>query len=198
MKKRFVLLFAVLLLFVGHANAQLTTNASINVTVNVQMNSSILLSESGGSLIINPTNGQSNSVTFTTIWNLGPTNSITLYSWFSNPTSALSASAGASNIPSSAVAATFTSVNGNPGVVSAGSGSPCNQVVGVGNGVVDGAACQPSLLAGPGSQGLGTTGGTIGTTGTATTTYSLALLNYPFKVAAGSFTGVLNVAVISL
>lgn len=187
-----IVVLAVAVMLTSNANAQLTTQANIAVNVDVSINSSISLAESGA-LTFNTTTGVTNNITFTTQWNLGPTQTITLYSWFSNPSQALTA--GSNSIPSAAISATFLSVNGQ-GNVSSGNNQPCNQAPGVGFGVVDGASCQPSQVA---VVGQGTGNGTANTSGTATTTYSLAMPNYAgLRLGAGNYSGVLNVVVLAI
>src|SRR5260370_28877493 len=98
--KKFFTVAALLALLVPGAFAQLQSSATVPVTVQVSIQNSISLSESGGSLTIDPTTGVSNSVTFSATLNLNPgVNSVALYTWFSNATSALAA--GSTNIPSS-------------------------------------------------------------------------------------------------
>jgi hypothetical protein len=185
-----VALLVGLLLFIPNANAQLTTSTTVGITVNVSISSTISLSEVG-TLTINPATGVSNNVTFNTTWNLGPTSSVTLYTWFSNPASALSA--GASNIPSSALSATFSVP-----ATSSGSGQPCNQSPAVGNGVTDGSACQAALLASVGSGGVSMGSNNIQTSPVAAT-YSLSILNYQaLRLPAGNFSGVLNALVLAV
>jgi hypothetical protein len=192
MKKATLILFGLLLLLLpSSAFAQLTTASSINVSVSVTVSSSISLSQSGGTLTFNNTSGQTNAITFTSSWSLGPTSQLHLYTWFSSPTSALST--GPSNIPASSIAATFTT----PGT--SGSGTPCTQAPGAGSGVVDGAACQPiDMSRGADGPQLNPAGNNIGSMNI---TYSLAFLNYSTlqtSIAAGVYTGTLNALVISI
>lgn len=184
------ILFALAVLIVPNANAQLTTSASIAVTVNVSVNSSISLTQTGGSLTFDPATGKTNNITFNVAYNLGPTNNITLYTYFSNPASALSA--GPSHIPASAVSSTFTNA------VSSGTSQPCTQAPAVGNGVVDGASCQSITIANVGSGTANPTGTNVQVT-PFPTTYSLSILNYAaLKLPAGNFSGVLNAVVLAV
>lgn len=192
MKKVLQIAIAVLFALVvltSNANAQLTTQANIAVTVDVSVNSTISLTQTGGSLTFDPATGKTNNIVFNVTYNLGPTSTITLYTWFANPASALSA--GSSNIPASAVSATFSSLLG------AGAGVPCTAAPGVGNGVVDGAACQ-SILIGNVGNGLNPSGNNAIVT-PVSTTYSLSVLNYAaLKLPAGNFSGVLNAMVLAV
>ncbi len=191
MKKFSALLIAALVLFVPGANAQLATGSSISVSVVVNVTSSITLSTSGGSLNFDGTTGTTNNIAFATSWSLGPTTSIKLYTWFSSPTAALST--GPANIPASQIAATFQS----PGT--SGSGTPCNQAFGVGNGVIDGASCSV-IDVGRGSDGS-TPNPAGNNNGSANVTYSLSILNFPtYKttIGAGAYTGTLSAIVISI
>jgi hypothetical protein len=191
MRKIASLLLALLLLVLpGSASAQLTTSSSINVSVNVTVTSSITLTQTGGSLVFDPNTGATNNITFSASWSLGPTSSIQLYTWFTSPTSALST--GPSNIPASQIASTWTSTD------SSGSGLVCTAAPGVGNGVVDGAACNPILLANAGNLDVNPTGNNIGSRNT---TFSLSILNfgaYKSTIAAGVYRGQLQAVVISV
>ena len=174
----------------GSAFAQLTTASSINVSVNVTVTSSISLSAAGGTLVFDGTTGNTNNITFSASWSLGPTSTLNLYTWFSSPTAALST--GPSNIPASQLAASFS----NSGTT--GSGTPCNQSFGVGNGVVDGASCSViDLSRNSGGPVLNPTGNNVGSLNT---TYSLSILNFStFKstIGAGIYTGTLNALILS-
>jgi hypothetical protein len=182
--KKFSIVVALLLLLVPGAFAQLQSSTTVPVTVQVTVQNSISLSESGGSLTIDPTTGVSNSVTFSAIVNLNPgANTVTLYTWFSNAASALAA--GSANIPSSSVQAIYNS----PGVTS-GSGF-CNTSPAVGNSVVDGAACPAIVLMNAGAF-LGPV-----TSGTFTSTYSLAVPSHA-SLPAGNFSGTLNALVLAV
>lgn len=184
MKKVFIVV-ALLAILVPGAFAQLQSSTTVPVTVQVAISNTISLSESGGSLTLNPTSGASNSITFTAGVNLNPgVNSVTLYTWFSSAASALSA--GPTNIPSSAVQATFSSP------LTSGSGF-CNTSPAVGNGVVDGAACPAIVL-----NNFGNNGGPIGG-GTYVTTYSLSIPNIAsLRLPAGNFSGTLNALVLAI
>src|SRR5438105_11200237 len=102
--KKILIVVAVLMLLVPGAFAQLQSSTTVPVTVQVAISSTISLTESGGSLTIDPTTGVSNQVTFSATVNLNPgASTVTLYTWFSTAASALSA--GSTNISSSAVQA---------------------------------------------------------------------------------------------
>src|SRR2546430_1827713 len=106
--KKILIAVAVLTLLVPGAFAQLQSSATVPVTVQVSISSTISLTETGGSLTINPATGISNQVTFSATLNLNPgVSAVTLYTWFSSPTAALSA--GSTNIASSAIQATSSS-----------------------------------------------------------------------------------------
>jgi hypothetical protein len=191
MKKAALILFGLLLLLMpGNAFAQLTTSSSISVNVNVTVSSSITLTQTGGNLVFSPATGLTNQITFSASWSLGPTSSISLYTWFSSPTAALST--GPANIPASQIASTWNSTDSN------GSQLVCNTSPGVGNGVIDGASCNPILLASAGNLDLTTVGNNIGSRNT---TFSLSILNfaaYKPTIAAGVYTGTLNALVLSI
>jgi len=194
MKKLASLLLGLLLLVLpGTASAaQLTTSSSINVSVAVTVTSTITLTQTGGSLVFDPNTGATNQITFNASWSLGPTSNISLYTWFSSPTAALST--GPANIPASQIAATWNNAD------DIGSQTVCTATPGVGNGVVDGAVCgHPGiLLASAGNLDLTTVGNNIGSRNT---TFSLSILNfatYKPTIAAGVYTGTLNAVVISL
>ena len=181
--KKILIVVAVLMLLVPGAFAQLQSSTTVPVTVQVAISSTISLTESGGSLTIDPTTGVSNQVTFSATVNLNPgASTVTLYTWFSNAASALSA--GSTNVPSSAIQASYSSV------ATSGNGF-CNASPAVGNGVVDGAACPAINLTNTGVNGGPISGGTF------TATYSLAVPSHA-SLPAGNFSGVLNALVLSL
>jgi len=185
-KKVFKLSFiavALLLLLVPDAFAQLQSSTTVPVTVQVAISNTISLTETGGSLTINPTTGVSNQITFSATLNLNPgASTVTLYTWFTSPTAALSA--GTTNIPSSAVQATYTST------VTGGTGF-CNASPAVGNGVVDGAACPAIVLNNSVNNGGPISGGT------ASATFSLAVPSHA-SLPAGNFSGTLNALVLAV
>jgi hypothetical protein len=180
--------------FAPKASAQLNATGSLNVTVTVQQQSTIALSESGA-LTFDPVSGQTGNVTFNVKWNIGPVNNVNMYTYFSNAASALSATGG-SAIPSSDISATFS------GGVSTSLGKPCNQSYGVGNGVVDGASCEVLNVASTGNSTVSnTTPNNNFPSGGMNVTYSLSLLNYSgngLKLPAGSYTGTLNAVVLAI
>lgn len=192
MRKLTTLLAAVLLLFAPVVDAQLLSSTNIAVTVTVSSVNTVTLSVSGGPLTFDSTTGATGNVTFNTTYNLdGTASNITLYTWFSTPSAALSTTGG--GITSSSISATFTPVNGNFG--SSGSGQPCNQSPAV-SGVTPGGACQGALLINQSQNGGAITnsgGGGLGTT------YSLSIVGYSglgggstLHLTAGSYTGTLN------
>lgn len=189
-----VFLAVVLLLTAGVASAQLTTAQTIAVTVLVQQQSTISLSESGGNLTIDPTAGTSNQVTFSGHYNLGPASSLTLYTYFSSASAALSTTGG-SVVASSSLSSTFSVSTNNGSFSTSSSGQPCT-VAGQGNGTVDGATCQPIMLA---SNGTGTISNTNSSQGNFAVTYNLAILNYAgLKLAAGNYSGTLNAVAVAI
>jgi hypothetical protein len=170
------------LFFVPASFAQLQSSQTLGVTVQVAIQSTVSLTETGGSLTFNPATGVSNQITFTSNSNLDASFSkITLYTWFSSATTALTA--GSSNVASSVIQATWASVD------TSGSGF-CNATPAVGNGVVDGSACPAVDIAKAVNQD---------NLRTASATFSLSIPNFAAqKIPAGNYSGTLNALVLAI
>lgn len=179
--KKVSFLAVLALLFSCVASAQLSTQATANVTVQVtQQNSISLVEASGGNFTFDNTTGASNSIVLSANWTLDNTfTHVNLYGYF--PTTTALTTTGGSQIPASAVASTWTVSNG----ASSGTAMPCN-----GNSVTAGGSCQAMLLA-------SATGGTLSLNPqTVTATFSLSLPNYAgLKLSAGNFTGTISFVV---
>lgn len=194
MKKLLIAVAVLAVLFsVTPAQAQLQSQSGINVTVNVTQTETITLTQNGGSLTIDPTTGQSNSITFNAVWNIGPANSMRLYTYFSSATAALSTTGG-NNVASSQITASIVSPEASV------NGGVCNQAPGVGSGVIDGASCPAVDLARVGDSSLSNTGANNnGPQGGTNVTFSLTIPNFAAqRFAAGAYSGTLNAVVIAL
>jgi hypothetical protein len=183
MKKLFRLFPAIaVLFFVPVSFAQLQSSQTLGVTVQVTIQNTISLTETGGSLTFDPATGISNQVTFTSNSNLDASFAkLTLYTWFSNGATALTA--GSSNVASSVIQASYASVD------TSGAGF-CNATPAVGNGVVDGSACPAFDIAKSVNQD---------NMRTASATFSLSIPNFAAqKLPAGSYSGTLNALVLAI
>lgn len=181
--KKVGLFLAVLALLVAPVNAQLASSIQ-PITINFTENAFASLSSPSSSFVI-PSNGTlSNTVTFQVLYAVNPGwNGAFVYSWFSNPTQALTTSGG-SAIPSSAISLTASSSTGQ-GTVSA---SPCNTSQGGAVGSVPNGSC-PQLQIGSN----GSPGNTVNPAAPIVVTMQLQLNTSANQYAAGSYNGTLNV-----